>query len=391
VFLKRISRGAFATVFLAAKKRTGDIFAIKATPRCTLGQKNQLQRVLVEKDIMLHFRSPWIVKFYYSIVGGNNLYLVTEFVPGGDLFSLLQNVGCLSEAHAKFYGREVLFALAYLRENGIIHRDIKPDNILVTAAGHLKLTDFGLSRLGMVDRSDISQTASLVGTPDYVAPEIILNQPHSFSADYWSLGAMLYEFVIGMPPFHAGSIAETHQRAVIGHVRWPEGLDVSSEFRDLVGKLLAANPIVRLGHGCIDEITNHPWFAGAPDEPPFVPQLTDRLDTAYFEQRYEFDDAEDAAILADLQDCTPPGRGHCKGMESYGSVDFAELAEANRTAAEEFDEANHRRRGSSPPPLLTRGTKITIGRKPGGMLGSLMGEGLDETFKKRASLPVLRL
>jgi tRNA A-37 threonylcarbamoyl transferase component Bud32 len=369
-FLKRISKGAFATVFLAVKKQTGDIFAIKATPRRTLNQKNQVQRLLIEKDILLKFRSPWIVKFYYSMVGAHNLYLVTEFVPGGDLFSLLQNVGSLTENHAKFYGQEVLFALGYLRENGIIHRDIKPDNILVTQAGHLKLTDFGLSRLGMVDRSDLSQAASLVGTPDYVAPEIILNQSHSFSADYWSLGVMLYEFVIGVPPFHAGTVTETYHRALMGIIRWPENCEVSAEFRDLIERLLATNPAARLGHTGIAEILNHNWFVGVSEGPPFVPRLANRRDTAYFEQRYEFDDAEDAAILEDLQDCTSMGRGHCLGMETFGSVDFAELAEANRTAAEEFDLANavRGRRMSSPPPaqLRTQNGAGTIRIRSGG-------------------------
>jgi serine/threonine protein kinase len=199
----------------------------------------------------------------------------------------------------------------------------------------------------LVDRSDVS----LVGTPDYVAPEIVLSRQHSFSADYWSLGAMLYEFVVGVPPFHAATEAETHRRAVIGHLRWPDGCSVSPQFRDLVGRLLAANPAARLGHTRIGEIADHPWFADAPTEPPFIPQLSDRRDTAYFAQRYEFDDAEDAALLADLQGCAQPGRGNCVGMESFGSVDFAELAEANRMAAEEFDlvHPTRARRMSSPP------------------------------------------
>jgi serine/threonine protein kinase len=192
-FIKRISRGATASVFLARKNKTGDIFAIKATPRSALQQKNQALRLLVEKDILLQFSHPHIVNFFYSIVGEHNLYLVTEFVPGGDLYSLLQNLGSLTEDVAKFYAIELLIALRFLRENGICHRDVKPDNILISASGHLKLTDFGLSFLGMVDRASdgarlMSEAKSFVGTPDYIAPEIILNHPHSFRVDYWSLG-----------------------------------------------------------------------------------------------------------------------------------------------------------------------------------------------------------
>jgi serine/threonine protein kinase len=340
-FLKRISRGAFGSVFLAAKKTTGDIFAIKAVPRRTVSQKNQVDHLLTERDILLHFRSPHVVKFYYSMVGANNLYLVTEFVPGGDLYSLLENVGALPESAAKFYGFEVICALQYLRENGIIHRDIKPDNILVTADGHLKLTDFGLSHRGMVDRqaSDLSQAASFVGTPDYVAPEIILNQPHSFSVDYWSLGVMLYEFVCGVPPFHEDTERETYRRVLVGNFRWPADVPCTREFRDLIGQLLTKNPLQRLGHASIAAILQHPWFlSGGSAEPPFVPHLASRADTGYFEQRYEFNGDEDASVLMDLAD---GGTTHAPSeLPSFPSIDFAELGEANRTVAEEFDRAN---------------------------------------------------
>jgi serine/threonine protein kinase len=301
-----------------------------------------VDHLLTERDILLHFRSTHVVKFYYSIVGANNLYLVTEFVPGGDLYSLLENVGALPESAAKFYGVEVICALQYLRENGIIHRDIKPDNILVTADGHLKLTDFGLSHRGMVDRqaSDLSQAASFVGTPDYVAPEIILNQPHSFSVDYWALGVMLYEFVCGVPPFHEDTEHETYRRVLVGNFRWRPDVPCTPEFRDLIARLLTKNPLQRLGHASIADILSHPWFVGegGSAEPPFVPQLADRFDTGYFEQRYEFNDDEDASILMDLAEGGTP---HTQSeVPSFSSIDFTELGEANRTVAQEFDRAN---------------------------------------------------
>jgi serine/threonine protein kinase len=329
-FLKRISRGAFGSVFLSAKKATGDIFAIKAVPRRHLSQKNQVQHLLAERDILLHFRSSYVVKFYYSMVGANNLYLVTEFVPGGDLYSLLEHVGALPEHVAKFYGFEIICALQYLRENGVIHRDIKPDNILVTADGHLKLTDFGLSHRGMVDRT--VAPGEFVGTPDYVAPEIILNQPHSFSVDYWSLGAMLYEFVVGVPPFHAECEHETCRRALIGLVRWPADAECSPEFRDLIGRLLTLNPGQRLGNARIGDILAHPWFVAEAVSavPPFVPELSGNGDTGYFEQRYEFDGDEDASILIDLEE----GAAESGEIGSFSSIDFMELGEANRTVAE---------------------------------------------------------
>jgi serine/threonine protein kinase len=333
-FVKRISKGAYAIVFLAVKKKTGDLYAIKATSRRMLQQKNQMQRLLVEKDILLRFRHPSIVSFYYSMVGQNNLYLVTEFLPGGDLFSLLQNLGALGEDVARVYAVQIVRALQFLRENGIIHRDIKPDNILVAADGTLKLADFGLSYMGVVDRQsggELGTALSLVGTPDYVAPEICLSQPHSFSVDYWSLGAVIYEFIYGTPPFHAEDENETVRRVVPGHFRFPRDPDVSATGKDLLTKLLQVEPTRRLGHASIGEILSHPWFAGAESSaPPFVPELASQLDTAYFEHRYRFDADDEASILMDLQEC---GAGPEEATHQFTSADIGELGQTNHRAA----------------------------------------------------------
>jgi serine/threonine protein kinase len=333
-FIKRISRGATASVFLARKTKTGDIFAIKATPRAALQQKNQAQRIRVEKDILLQFSHCHIVNFFYSIVGENNLYLVTEFVPGGDLFSLLQHLGSLDENVTKFYAMELVITLRFLREHGICHRDIKPDNILISADGHLKLTDFGLSFLGVVDRcSDsaklMSEAKSFVGTPDYIAPEIILNEPHSFSVDYWSLGILMYELVYGDPPFHQETEEETYRCTLMGNLMFPD-VDVSPEFIDLVRRLLVIDPFQRIGHVSIDEIASHPWFADVnPDtRPPFVPRLSSDLDTAYFEQRYAFNPEEDLSVVQDIQSQAP------SAVTSFSSVGLDQLQRRNEQMAE---------------------------------------------------------
>jgi serine/threonine protein kinase len=334
-FIKRISRGATASVFLARKIKTGDIFAIKATPREALKQKNQAQRLLVEKDILLQFCHPRIVNFFYSIVGENNFYLVTEFVQGGDLYSLLQHLGSLDEKVTKFYAMELVATLRVLREHGICHRDIKPDNILIAADGHLKLTDFGLSFLGMVDRcSDsaklMSEAKSFVGTPDYIAPEIILNEPHSFSVDYWSLGILIYELVYGDPPFHQDTEEETYRCTLMGILTFPDDVDVSPEYIDLVRRLLAVDPVQRIGHASIDEIASHPWFAdiGPDTPPPFIPRLSSDLDTGYFEQRYAFNPEEDLSVLQDIQSQAP------SSVTSFSSVGLGQLQRRNEEMAE---------------------------------------------------------
>jgi serine/threonine protein kinase len=304
-FIKRISSGAYARVYLARKTRTGDIYAIKVIPKMAVRQKNEVRRVLAEKDILLNVTSPFMIKFFYSIIGGHNLYLVMEYLPGGDLYSVLQNIGSLPEAQAKIYAAQIVSALEFLRSSRVINRDLKPDNILVDSAGRLKLTDFGLSFFGMVDRSIFDDAC--VGTPDYTSPEIILSQPHTFTADYWALGALLFEFLTGSPPFHGDTPAETFQNITRGCIPEHALGECSAELRDLIRRLLCQDPDARLGSGSIDEIKRHPWFAGidwahvSDLEPPFVPCLEDPCDTSYFEERNALEQYDETDILSDIR------------------------------------------------------------------------------------------
>lgn len=273
-----------------------------------------------------------------------------EYLPGGDLYSLLQNVSALDEDSTRIYTIEIAKAIGYLHSRNIIHRDIKPDNILIAADGTLRLTDFGLSYIGCVNRqvSDMTtkhkpplkaassltvgsqnvknlnplinickartntvlggknymssaqlmppqnenlvESRSLVGTPDYIAPEIILNLPHTFTVDWWSLGVMVYEFLIGIPPFHGESVEETRDLIMKGQYKRPtlEDDDVSEDCADFIDCLLRQDPKKRLGAKGLEEVLNHKWLKGfdvESVEPPFVPELKSELDTTYFEER----------------------------------------------------------------------------------------------------------
>ena len=142
--VKPISKGAYGRVFLARKKNTGDIYAIKVMNKRELLRKNQNQHIQAERQIMSHADNPFVVKLFYSFQSKNHLYLVMEFVNGGDMYSMLQNVGCLNEDAARIYAAELVLALSYLHEDlHVIHRDLKPDNILISKDGFIKLIDFG--------------------------------------------------------------------------------------------------------------------------------------------------------------------------------------------------------------------------------------------------------
>ena len=355
-FVKMFSSGAFARVFLARKKNTGDLFAIKVLPKSDITQKNQMKRILTERDILLQLNNPYIVNFYYSIIGRNNLYLVMEYLPGGDLYSLLQNLAGLDDDTAKVYTYQIVQALGFLRSHGIIHHDLKPDNILISGQGTLKLTDFGLSHLGFVDRqttSEIAKSSSLVGTPDYVAPEVILSQPHSFTADYWSLGVIIYELFAGVPPFHAETEQETYANILAGTVDYSEleeDCDISPEALDLIRRLLVLDPDERIGAKDISEIVNHPWFKDldhtAP--PPFVPQVTCDEMTDYFESRY--------ATVGDhtdiLQDMAEENHDHVDGddMQMFRATSIEQLAKQNLRVAQRLREGE---RPETPPMEMT--------------------------------------
>lgn len=305
-FIKRISSGAYAKVYLAEKNSTKDTYAIKVTPKSELRQKNEVRRVLTEKDILLKNSNPYIVEIYYSIIGKHNLYLVMDFVPGGDLYSLLQNIGTLDEDSSRIYIAQIVQALDFLHGKGILHRDLKPDNILISCEGKLKLTDFGLSLYGAFDRGN---SEGLVGTPGYMAPEIILSQPHNQCVDYWSLGVILFELLTGIPPFNRETEQETFQAIVSGKCDWSLLEDVSNDGIDFIRKLLTVDPSKRLGANGISDIKNHSWFKSINWDkveelpPPFVPKVT-RNSTEYFEERYEFlkSDVIEKDIIEDIED-----------------------------------------------------------------------------------------
>ncbi|CAD5166016.1 unnamed protein product [Musa acuminata subsp. malaccensis] len=319
--IKPISRGAFGRVFLAKKRVTGDIFAIKVLKKADMIRKNAVKSILAERNILISTRNPFVVRFYYSFTCRENLYLVMEYINGGDLYSLLRNLGCLDEDMARTYVAEVVLALEYLHSMNVIHRDLKPDNLLIAWDGHIKLTDFGLSKVGLINSTDdltgpdvsgsvllgndeplpVAQRAlkreqrqkqSAVGTPDYLAPEILLGMPHGPTADWWSVGVILFELLVGIPPFNAEHPQKIFDNIMNRDIPWPQvPEEMSLEAYDLVDKLLIRNPVQRLGATGAGEVKSHPFFKSinwdmlARQKAAFIPSTEGDDDTSYFASR----------------------------------------------------------------------------------------------------------
>ncbi|KAF5199833.1 kinase [Thalictrum thalictroides] len=319
--IKPISRGAFGKVFLARKRTTRDLFAIKVLKKLDMIRKNDIERILAERNILITVRNPFVVKFFYSFTCRDNLYLVMEYLNGGDLYSLLRNIGCLEEEVARTYIAELVLALEYLHSLGIVHRDLKPDNILIAHDGHIKLTDFGLSKIGLINSTvnlsgseakstslaepddmhlSFEQTQQIersqqlaVGTPDYLAPEILLGTEHGFAADWWSVGIILFELITGIPPFSAECPEMIFDNILNKKMPWPSvPNDMSYEAQDLVNRFLILDPGQRLGANGAQEVKMHDFFKGvnwdtlALQKAAFIPSPENADDTSYFMSRY---------------------------------------------------------------------------------------------------------
>ncbi|KAJ0722302.1 putative protein kinase AGC-MAST family [Helianthus annuus] len=345
--IKPISRGAFGRVFLAKKRATGDVFAIKVLKKADMIRKNAVESILAERDILISVRNPFVVRFFYSFTCKENLYLVMEFLNGGDLFSLLRTLGCLEENMARVYIAEVVLALEYLHSLNIIHRDMKPDNLLIGPDGHIKLSDFGLSKVGLINSTeDLSGTSgsrapvygenevttengqkqSVVGTPDYLAPEILLGVGHGATADWWSVGVILFELLVGIPPFNAESPQQVFANIMNRDIPWPKvPEEMSYEAYDLINQLLTENPVQRLGATGSAEVKTHPFFRNIHWDTlarqkvaTFIPSA-EALDTSYFMSRYiwnpEDEQVDGGSDFDDMSDT-----GSTFGGSSYGNM-----------------------------------------------------------------------
>lgn len=306
--LKLISNGAYGAVFLVKHKQTRQRFAMKKISKNNLILRNQVEQVFAERDILSFADNPFVVSMCCSFETKKHLCLVMEYVEGGDCATLLKNIGPLPAEMAQFYFAETVLAVEYLHSYGIVHRDLKPDNLLITALGHIKLTDFGLSKMGLmslattlyegyIDRETRQFSDKQVfGTPEYIAPEVILRQGYGKPVDWWSMGIILYEFLIGCVPFFGETPEELFAHTVNDDIEWPsvEDWEVAEDAKDLISSLLQQNPRERLGTGGAHEVKDHGYFNAIDwnsllrQKAEFVPQLASEDDTSYFDSKSKF-------------------------------------------------------------------------------------------------------
>ncbi|XP_070707157.1 microtubule-associated serine/threonine-protein kinase 3 [Pempheris klunzingeri] len=303
---KLISNGAYGAVYLVRHKETKQRFAMKKINKQNLILRNQIQQAFVERDILTFAENPFVVSMYCSFETRRHLCMVMEYVEGGDCATLLKNMGPLPVDMARMYFAETVLALEYLHNYGIVHRDLKPDNLLVTSMGHIKLTDFGLSKVGLMNMTTnlyeghIEKDArefldkQVCGTPEYIAPEVILRQGYGKPVDWWAMGIILYEFLVGCVPFFGDTPEELFGQVISDEINWPEGEDAPpSDSQELITLLLRQNPLERMGAGGAAEVKQHQFFHNLDwnsllrQKAEFIPQLESEDDTSYFDTRSE--------------------------------------------------------------------------------------------------------
>ncbi|XP_077964385.1 microtubule-associated serine/threonine-protein kinase 3 isoform X2 [Gasterosteus aculeatus] len=304
--IKLISNGAYGAVYLVRHKETRQRFAMKKINRQNLVLRNQIQQAFVERDILTFAENPFVVSMFCSFETRRHLCMVMEYVEGGDCANLLKNMGPLPVEMTRLYFAETVLALEYLHNYGIVHRDLKPDNLLITSMGHIKLTDFGLSKIGLMNMTtnlceghmekDTREfiDKQVCGTPEYIAPEVILRQGYGKPVDWWAMGVILYEFLVGCVPFFGDTPEELFGQVVSDDIIWPEGDDaLPFDAQDLITRLLRQSPLDRLGTGGASEVKQAPFFLGLDwngllrQKAEFIPQLDAEDDTSYFDTRSE--------------------------------------------------------------------------------------------------------
>lgn len=297
-----VGTGTFGRVRVVKIKGCNDRtpMALKIMKKSEVIRLKQVEHVRGEVSILAQIEHPFIVNLLSTFQDDKRLFLLLEYVNGGELFSHLRTEGRLPDAEAVFYSGEIVLALAYLHSQNIVYRDLKPENLLITSGGHLKMTDFGFAKF-VEDR-----TWTLCGTPEYLAPEIIQSKGHGRAVDWWALGILIFEMLAGYPPFYDENPFGIYQKVLSGRIDFPRHFDLKG--KDLIKRLLTADRAKRFG--CLkngaEDIQRHKWYkhvdwndlALCRVKPFYVPAVRSADDTTMFD-RYPESMEESAAPLSE--------------------------------------------------------------------------------------------
>eukprot|EP01063_Lacrimia_lanifica_P005224 TRINITY_DN12_c2_g1_i1.p1 TRINITY_DN12_c2_g1~~TRINITY_DN12_c2_g1_i1.p1 ORF type:complete len:629 (+),score=292.37 TRINITY_DN12_c2_g1_i1:68-1954(+) len=280
--------GSFGKVMKVKHNKTGQIYAMKVLNKDLIIQNKMVAHTNAEKNILEMVDHPFVVNLHYAFQTKKQLIFILDFLCGGELYFHLQKCKRFPESRARFYTAEIALALAHLHSLGIIYRDLKPENLVLDNHGHVVLTDFGLAKT-----SCKGATYTFCGTPEYMAPELVMKQGHTQAVDWWSLGIFLYEMVVGIPPFYIQNVNQMYHLILNKPLEFPTF--VSADLKDILKKLLERDPTRRMCS--IDELTAHPFFADAGVDfdamarrelkPEFVPSIHDgESDVKYFDKEF---------------------------------------------------------------------------------------------------------
>uniref|UniRef100_A0A7N6F7N8 Protein kinase C n=1 Tax=Anabas testudineus TaxID=64144 RepID=A0A7N6F7N8_ANATE len=285
---KMLGKGSFGKVFLAELKKSGQFFAVKALKKDVVLMDDDVECTMVERRVLsLAWENPFLTHLYCTFQTKENLFFVMEYLNGGDLMFHIQSCHKFDSHRATFYAAEIICGLQFLHSKGIIYRDLKLDNVLLDSEGHIKIADFGMCKENMQDES---RTSTFCGTPDYIAPEILLGQKYNSSVDWWSFGVLLYEMLIGQSPFHGRDEEELFQSIRTDNPVYPRWL--TKDAKDILVKLFVREPEERLG--VKGNIRQHKFFSNTDWDAleqrqvpaPFKPTITSPSDCSNFDKEF---------------------------------------------------------------------------------------------------------
>ncbi|KAF1804099.1 camp-dependent protein kinase 2 [Mucor lusitanicus] len=290
--LRTLGTGSFGRVHLVQSRVNARYYAVKVLKKSEVVRLKQVEHTNNEKHILESVAHPFLVNMWGTFQDTVNLYMVMDYVPGGELFSVLRRSKRFPDHVAKFYAAEVILAIEYMHSKNVIYRDLKPENLLLDSQGHIKITDFGFAK----HVPDITWT--LCGTPDYLAPEIIQSKGYGRAVDWWSLGVLVFEMLAGYPPFYDDDHLKLYEKILAGRVKYPQYFIPNS--KDLLKRLLTADLTKRYGNlkDGSEDIKRHVWFQGVDFNrvlarqirPPYVPSIRGEGDASHFDRYPETDE-----------------------------------------------------------------------------------------------------